>query len=197
VSYTRSPSAVLHPVESSRYLAILAVTLPAVLWPLLTAGRLSGLRRGWPRAVAAAAGGAVVVAVAALALSATAAVLRTAPAAADGERAQAELVAALDGAGVREVYSDYWTCNRLTFATRERIACAVVTATLGRGHDRYAAYRERVDGAPRAAYVLRRGSDELSSFERWRAAHAPGSERVATRDYLVYVVTERPDATRD
>src|SRR2546429_2015693 len=39
LSYAQSSAAVHHPIESSRYLSCLLISLPAVLWPLWTVAR--------------------------------------------------------------------------------------------------------------------------------------------------------------
>ncbi|TMC22358.1 MAG: hypothetical protein E6J34_06530 [Chloroflexi bacterium] len=52
------------------------------------------------------------------------------------------------------IYSDYWTCNRIIFQSREHIICSVVHDHLGPGHNRYAAYPAIVMADRQAAYVL-------------------------------------------
>ena len=69
-----------------------------------------------------------------------------------------ELVAALDRLGVDRFYGEYWTCNNITFLTRERLVCAVIGDDLRAGWDRYLPYRELVERADRPAYVLPTGT---------------------------------------
>jgi hypothetical protein len=204
VSYARSPTAALAPVESARYLAILGVSLPAVGWPPLLARRwaaLAAARRGTRSAPGAAPAGspvrlvgaaatAVLGAVALLSLVATAAAFGVAGTARAGERAQRDLAAALGRLGVRAVYSDYWTCGRLVFATRERVACAVVEDDLRRGNDRYPPYRDRVAAAARPAYALRAGSPAQTAFAARLAWSGVTVAPVRAGPYLLYV----PDA---
>jgi hypothetical protein len=59
---------------------------------------------------------------------------------------------------VDRVYGEYWTCNLLTFATSERVICAVVNDDLTPGFDRYPAYRRAVDSADSPAYVATAGT---------------------------------------
>lgn len=54
----------------------------------------------------------------------------------------------------RYIYSDYWTCDRLIFQSREQILCSVVNNKLQSGIDRYALYGSLVHAAHNAAYVL-------------------------------------------
>lgn len=161
ISYVRSPAAVLSPIESARYLSLLAVSTPAVLFPVAIAPRLL---RSPPARLLRAAAAAVV---AALALAATVTAFRTAPAVRAEEDAQRQLAAALDKIGVTEIYSDYWTCGRLTFATRERVACATLSDKLHPDNDRYPRYRARVAAAPEPVFALVSGSQLQAAF----AAH--------------------------
>jgi hypothetical protein len=58
-------------------------------------------------------------------------------------------IAALDRAGVTEVYADYWVAYRLAFETEERIV-----ASPSWGIDRYPPYTARVEAAARPAWVV-------------------------------------------
>ena len=142
ILYARSAAAGETPVESARYLHALLVSTPAVLWPL------------WRVRF----GGVVVAAVLATMLVASAALL--AEVSAYGQRADRvrQLAATLERYHITRVYAEYWTCNLLTFATSERVICAVVTDDLRPGLDRYPAYRRAVDSAADPAYVAVAGS---------------------------------------
>lgn len=146
VVYARSPAAADTPIESARYLACLLVSVPAVLWPLWT------IRvRGVAAAVTAAAAG--------TALAATVALVAQVPEISRRADDQRALVAELRARGLTRIYSDYWTCNRITFATREQVICAVLGDDLRPGLDRYGRYRTVVAGAERPAYVVPVGSE--------------------------------------
>jgi hypothetical protein len=56
--------------------------------------------------------------------------------------------------GVVHLYTDYWTCNRLIFQSRERIICKVLKDHLEDGHDRYLPYQGIVESDPHASYVF-------------------------------------------
>jgi hypothetical protein len=151
-------------VESARYLSALLVSTPAVLWPLLSGvlGRARDLRRaddhhGWALWKVRL-GGAVVAGLLGTMLVASVALVAKAPA--YGERADQirALSATLERFHVTRVYSEYWTCNLLTFATSERVICAVVDDDLRPGFDRYSAYRRAVESSDRPAYVAPAGS---------------------------------------
>ncbi|MGK5742029.1 hypothetical protein [Micromonospora sp. URMC 103] len=201
-AYTLSSAAGRTPVESSRYLSGLLISLPALLWPLwraarglldgrmpvLAAGRPDGLVPGRPAGRPAA-----VLAVAVLAATvasggyATYRAAAAAPAAHAAEARHAELVATLRTLGVRHVYGGYWTCNRLTFASGEDVVCAVVDDDLSPGFDRYAPYRHAVTAAAAPAWVAPTGSPLANRLDdRMRAA--PGSLYLVTIDgYRIYL----------
>ncbi|MFI7605001.1 hypothetical protein ACIBTV_07740 [Micromonospora sp. NPDC049366] len=187
--YVASSASARTPVESSRYLSCLLVSLPALLWPLWSAvrrGRVAS-RPALPARVAAV-GAALVLAATALTTGyATWRAAGTAPETRAAEARHTDLVATLRGLGVRHVYAGYWTCNRLTFASGEDIVCAVVDDALRPGFDRYPAYRRAVAASPAPAWVAPTGSPLASRLDdRMRAT--PGSLDLVTVDgYRVYL----------
>jgi hypothetical protein len=81
-----------------------------------------------------------------------------AAAARQGEGQHRLLARALLQRGITRGYTDYWTCDRIAFQTRERIVCAVVGEELSRGHDRYGPYRPLVAADAGAAWLLPLGT---------------------------------------
>ncbi|MEU8425377.1 hypothetical protein AB0C15_31340 [Micromonospora sp. NPDC048835] len=185
-AYTVSSSAGLTPVESSRYLSCLLISLPALLWPVWAAAR-HGLRRAstGEHAVGSTLARSVAVVLLAATLGtaahATWRAAQTVPATRAAEARHTELVSTLRQLGVRHVRAGYWTCNRLTFASAERVVCAVVDDTLRPGFDRYPAYRREVDGAARPAWVAPTGSPLADVLDERQRAE-PGSLDLVTVD---------------
>ncbi|MEU4476120.1 hypothetical protein [Micromonospora sp. NPDC023888] len=185
-AYTVSSSAGLTPVESSRYLSCLLISLPALLWPVWATAR-GGLRqpasdsRGVGPALAHPVALALLVATLGTAGHATWQAARTAPATRAAEARHTELVTTLRQLGVRHVRAGYWTCNRLTFATAEQVVCAVVDDALRPGFDRYPAYRREVDGAAAPVWVAPTGSPLAHTLDE-RLRTAPGSLNLVTID---------------
>src|SRR5260370_35144883 len=62
--------------------------------------------------------------------------------------------------GATRVYSEYWTCNRLTFHSREQIICSVLDDQLRPGFDRYLPYRYVVRADLHPTYVFPLGSKQ-------------------------------------
>ncbi|GIJ27844.1 hypothetical protein Vqi01_30060 [Micromonospora qiuiae] len=156
LSYVRSPLAATDPVGNARYLSVLQLSLPAVLWPLWR-----WAVAGWRGAVgvvgrlAGALATAVLAALAAASLAATVlfATVGTMPGRREEWQAQA-MAATVRGIGLREVYGEYWTCNRLVFNTAEQVVCGVLDGDLLPGFNRYPAYWTRLARAARPGYVL-------------------------------------------
>lgn len=158
LSYARSPAAGLTPTASARYLTVLQISLPAVLWPLWLAAVAAWRRTALAWRLPGTLAGGLLAVLAATMLAATASQV----AAAGGIRAEEQrfraLADAVRQAGIQHAYAEYWTCNRLVFTTRERVVCAVVGGDLGPGQNRYPAYQREVDAAPRPAFILAAGS---------------------------------------
>lgn len=196
VSYARSAAAGQTPVESARYLHGLLISLPALLWPLWIAGTGhrpgSGSGSGVRNVGLRVAGGTVLAGFLATALFATTALIAHSPAYADQADRHRQLVAALRDLGVRHMYSDYWTCNLTTFATREEIVCAVLADTqqpgeeLRPGLDRYRAYPERVAAADDPVYVQVADTDRDRSTAAWLTAAGIRYETATVAGYHIY-----------
>ncbi|MDG4782937.1 hypothetical protein O7614_25050 [Micromonospora sp. WMMD961] len=189
-AYTVSSSAGLTPVESSRYLSCLLISLPVLLWPVWTMAR-HGLRpaatgrRGVSTTLARPVAVVVLAATLGTAAQATWRSAQTAPATRAAEARHAELVRTLRQLGVRQVRAGYWTCNRLTFATAEQVVCAVVDDALRPGFDRYPAYRREVDRAAAPAWVAPAGSPLADVLdERQRAG---GLDLVTIDGWRIYL----------
>jgi hypothetical protein len=139
--FATSPRAVYTPIASSRYLAGVLVATPVVV------GVLGGLGRRWVGRLA-------VAALLLLFAVDTAGAYGEALTLRQQDPEQQRLVAALLDRGATRVWSDYWTCDRLVFESRERVVCAVLDDDLGLGNNRYAPYVETVRAAPSAPYLF-------------------------------------------
>jgi hypothetical protein len=154
LSYATSAAAGQTPVESARYLSCLLISTPAVLWPVWRALTNRVAARPRPPILRWAVSFLVIALLAGSAVFATGSLLADAPRIARGRANQAELTRVLRERGATRIYSDYWTCDRTIFATREQVACAVLDDDLRPGLDRYRPYRTLVGRARRPSYVL-------------------------------------------
>ncbi len=191
-AYTVSSAAGLTPVESSRYLSCLLISLPALLWPVWTAAR-HGLRpaatgrHGVGSTLARSVAVVLLAATLGTAAHATWRAAATVPATRAAEARHTELVSTLRQLGVRHVRAGYWTCNRLTFASAEHVVCAVVDDTLRPGFDRYPAYRREVDSSAAPAWVAPAGS-ALAAVLDERQQSTPGSlDLITIEGWRIYL----------
>ncbi|MEU4779957.1 hypothetical protein AB0G13_18995, partial [Micromonospora sp. NPDC023633] len=99
----------------------------------------------------------------------------------------AGLVAALRERGVRHVYGGYWTCNRLIFATREDVLCAVVDDDLRPGHDRYLPYRRAVLRSAAPAWVALAGSPLAARLDERRRTDPAALDLVTVPGWRIYL----------
>ncbi|MET8119584.1 hypothetical protein [Micromonospora sp. NPDC005291] len=188
LSYVRSPLAATNPLENARYLSVLQLSLPAVLWPLWVAavacwrGTVGALGR-----FTGALSTAVLAALTATTLVITVLFAATGTATSRTEERQArELAAALRTNGPHEVYGDYWTCNRLIFNTDETVVCGVLDGDLSPGQNRYRPYWRQVGQAERPGYVMKVDSPmdrRLRALLADRADAAPVQEVGGYRVY--------------
>ncbi|MEU8156542.1 hypothetical protein AB0B94_23020 [Micromonospora sp. NPDC048986] len=188
LSYVRSPLAATSPLDNARYLSVLQLSLPAVLWPLwvaaLTAWRgTSSVLGRFTGALSAA----VLAALTVTTLVITVLFAATGTAASRTEERQArELAAALRADGPHEVYGDYWTCNRLIFNTDESVVCGVLDGDLSPGQNRYRPYWRQVGRADRPGYVVEIDSPMDRRLRRLLADRADAAPVREVGGYRVY-----------
>ncbi|QKW13086.1 hypothetical protein HUT12_09985 [Verrucosispora sp. NA02020] len=156
LAYVRSSLAATDPLGNARYLSVLQLSLPAVLWPLWSTAVAAW--RGTVGARGRLAGAFATAVLAALAAASLVVTVLFATAGADPgrreERYARQLAATVQAAGLHEVYGEYWTCNRLIFNTAEQVVCGVLDGDLHPGQNRYPAYWWRLARATRPGYVL-------------------------------------------
>ncbi|MFG3419423.1 hypothetical protein ACIBTZ_26500 [Micromonospora sp. NPDC049460] len=188
LSYVRSPLAATSPLDNARYLSVLQLSLPAVLWPLWLAavacwrGTVGALGR-----LAGALATAVLAALTATVLVVTVQFAATGTEASRVEERQArELADRLRAGGPHEVYGDYWTCNRLIFNTDESVVCAVLDGELTPGQNRYSAYWRQVGRADRPGYVLAADSAAERRLRRLLGDRADAALLAEVGGYRVY-----------
>ncbi|MET7946264.1 hypothetical protein [Micromonospora sp. NPDC005324] len=188
LSYVRSPLAATSPLDNARYLSVLQLSLPAVLWPLwvaaLTAWRGTSSVLG---RFAGALSAAVLTALTVTTLVITVLFAATGTAASRTEERKArELAAALRADGPHEVYGDYWTCNRLIFNTEESVVCGVLDGDLSPGQNRYRPYWRQVGRAERPGYVVEADSPMDRRLRRLLADRADAAPVREVGGYRVY-----------
>jgi hypothetical protein len=99
---------------------------------------------------------------------------------------QDELIATLERIGATHIYSDFWTCNRITFVSQEKIICGVTDSDLSPTHNYYAPYYTTVHADPHSAYVFPYDIFQKASVlhEAERSGH--GFRRFVFAGYSIY-----------
>ncbi len=186
--YAIAPLSATVPDTSFRYLTCLLLAIPALLWPIwqgLSAQRIS---LNWRAKAGLLLRGGLLLLVAATFVSGTVRTLLQIPTAQAAYQYQETLVQDLLRVGATRVYSDYWTCNNLTFLSQERIICSALDEHLNPGYDRYLPYRFIVRAAPRPTYIFPPGTPQAEAMkQRVRLARSHYRAYIF-EGYLVYQV---------
>ncbi len=184
VLYTLSSGPVDQPGFHARYLVGLLIATPALIAPLWSAASahispISALTRArtyvWRT---------ILVLLWGILLGGTLIAFSEVPAAQAAQQRRSDLAAHLLKIKANHIYTEYWTCNSLAFASHERIICAVLDSNLQPTHNRAPRYFAIVQADRSAAYVFPMGSSQLAAFER---KMTQASYRRYTFDgYIVY-----------
>jgi 4-amino-4-deoxy-L-arabinose transferase-like glycosyltransferase len=189
VLFLLSSISAVSPGPTARYLVCLLVALPATLWPLWKGLSQALLTAGWRTRAAA------TVRAGLLALTLAIYVIGAFGAFVDVPRAQAfynqqeALVQKLLSLGATRVYSEYWTCNRLTFQSQEKIICSALDEQLNPGFNRYIAYWHIVEAAPHPVYLFPIGMPQIAAFDRGMRNGTIVStyRRLTYQNYVIYL----------
>lgn len=138
----------------ARYLICLLVAAPAIFWPLWEGLRAASIRWRTERRILSALCTFVLLCFCGMALTGSLLAFGEVPAATALNQRDAALIHDLERLGIRHIYTDYWTCDKIAFESGEQITCAVVNAQLKPDHNRYLPYLTAVSADPRAAYVF-------------------------------------------
>lgn len=147
------------PATHSRYMIGLWISAPVVIWPLWKSASAfartflsGGVSWLWLRGAMSAA---LLLALFAIFLGGSARTVSELPTAAQARQYEQGLIDGLHKADITHVYSsEYWTCNRLIFETREQVICAVINAHLRKGYTRGDQYFTIVSHDPWSSYLF-------------------------------------------
>ena len=185
--YAISPSAAVYSDTSFRYLACLLLAIPALQWIVWHSLSTQRLSKKWYTTTTFLLKIALLLLVAMAFLVGTVRTFMEVPSAQATYKSEQALIQNLLKVGATRIYSEYWTCNRLTFDSQEKIICSVVDNQLRPGFDRYLPYRAIVHAAPHPAYVFPLGSPQIQAIER---KYAPTHYKKYQFDgYVVFKLT--------
>ncbi len=185
--FTVSPLAALKP-WSTRYLIGLLILTPAVIWPIWNglstaitpiSANKPGTRQLVVRSVLLCLLGMTFLVEYANNFSdiATSAQIN---------RSDAILARDLSRIGIKRIYSGYWVCDRLMFASHEQIVCSVVETNLTIGLNRYYRYHVAVAADRGAPYVFPLGSDFSQAAEKNPTLNNGHYRRFTLDGYVIY-----------
>lgn len=197
--YVFKPEAALAPLPTTRYLMCMLLTLPVLLWPLW-----NGLQRGsfkLQRVSLMRAGSLGLIALLAFVgtmyLFGTARIFQDEVIPAQNfAYQQDDLVHNLLNIGATRIYSDYWTCNRIIFASKEQIICATLDPQLHPGQDRYLPYRTMVAAVSHPTYIFPlhgNGSDQIHTLEQQLQQQNIPYQRFIMHGYAIYQAERHVD----
>ena len=117
------------------------------------------------------------------------------PAAITANQQRLDLIHNLEHLHIQHIYTDYWSCNNIAFASDEQVICGVVDTHLQPSHNRAPGYYEKVHADIHAAYVFPvssplslASSDGLAAAAQMVATARPGQYHTYTFDgYVVYL----------
>lgn len=189
VLYADSPVSAVPPVISYRYLTCMLVVAPAILWPLWKGLRLQKIAPGSNLKGFLLLRGGLLLLIACTFLIGTVRTFTEVPVAQAAYHQEDALIQKLLHIGATRVYSEYWTCNRLTFHSREQIICSVLDDQLRPGFDRYLPYRYVVRADFHPTYVFPLGSKQADVLKRQMLVSSVHYKRYIFEGYAVYRVT--------
>jgi hypothetical protein len=185
--YALSPAPAAYPAPTSRYINCILIAFPSVLWPLWNGIGTGWNMPNWRRMLLVGRMGLLLL-VLFMFVAGTFSTFGEIPAAQAFYRNQELLVQKLEALGATRIYSEYWTCNRLTFQSQEKIICSALSTNLGPGFDRYPPYRKIVHATPHPAYVFPLSTPQVTLLDQKLANDASFREMYQRRVYEGYVL---------
>lgn len=190
ILYTTSPVAALLPDVTSRYLVCLLVATPATLWPLWKGIDTWRTSTSWQAIASFFVRGSLLLLILIIFALGTFRTFNDIPRAQKFYQQQDQLVQKLLSLDATRIYSEYWTCNRLTFQSSEQIICSSLNSNLSLGFDRYLPYRSIVKAARYPAFVFPQGMQQVSIIDamlRKNKQFRNSYQRLVFKGYVIYV----------
>jgi len=163
--YAISPAAAVFPEPTARYLLCVLVATPAMLWPLWNEKWLARALTSRQTTLLLGAKGILLSLLLILFVMGTFLTFMQIPQAQNAYTQQDQLVQRLLTLDATRIYSEYWTCNRLTFQSEEKIICSALDEKLNAGFDRYAPYTDIVKNSNSPTYVFPQGFQQVAALD--------------------------------
>jgi len=186
VLYAISPSAAVTPITSFRYLTCMLLAIPALLWPIWQGLNIQKYSLNWRTKGAFLLKAGLPFLVAMTFLSGTVRTFTEIPEAQAAYHSEETLIQDLMKIGATRIYSEYWTCNRLTFHSQEKIICSELDEHLKPSFERYLPYRSIVRAAPHPTYVFPLNSPQAEVLKQHISISDPHYRQYIFEGYVVY-----------
>ncbi|GCE06900.1 hypothetical protein [Dictyobacter aurantiacus] len=193
VVFIRSTGPFNQPGYHARYFVGLLIILPALLDPLWSAASKLHPQALWQR-VRTYFCRAILAIVALILIIGTVIAFSEVPNAQTFNAQRSDLAAQLEHLGVKHVYTDYWTCYSLVFASQERVICGVINHHLNPSHNRYPPFYTAVHQDKAASWMCPKDPnmttteyDCLDWLNKRMAKQPPGKyKRYDIDNYVLY-----------
>jgi 4-amino-4-deoxy-L-arabinose transferase-like glycosyltransferase len=190
--YILSTDPAIFPEATSRYLECVLVAFPVTLWPLWKGLSAWRTRENWRTTASAIIRGCLLLLLLLMFIQGTFSILWMIPEAQAAYQQQDLMVQKLLDVGATRIYSDYWTCNRLTFQSEEKIICSALDEQLNPDFDRYIKYRYIVGAIPHPAYVFQQGTKDVTKLDarmKYDKQFGTTYQRLSFENYVIYIST--------
>jgi hypothetical protein len=192
VLYVKGSAAVVDDYHGARYLSILWISVPVVLWPLWRGFRYLQSLPMWFNVCKMSFLAAVWVGVGGILLLSTIYTIQEIPQAQAGDQQLTRLTTTLEHLHVTRFYSEYWTCNRVIFASQERLICAdtwVQNRTFTYSSNRYEQYQWILKASSNPAFVYpENDADHIQTVKNLVAQQHILYHRVDVAGYAIFIL---------
>jgi hypothetical protein len=195
LSYAISAAPLDWPGIHGRYIIGLLIVTPAILWPIWSAMQASRERVGKFTPALRLGGAIVLLVVCAVLATGNVLAFMELPGIQTSNQADAALIHDLERLGVKHMYTDYWTCNKIAFVSDEKVICGVVGGSLAPSHNRTPGYYDTVSSDPHSAYAFPvasgyntpAGSNRVLAVENHLQQKGMKYQRYVLDGYIIYV----------
>jgi hypothetical protein len=150
--------------NGARYLLIIWISTPAVLWPLWQ-GIVQIRRSQKLRLVLTIGRLGIILMIFLVCFVSTLKIFSGVASAQQTSQTTTLLTQKLEDLHITRFFSEYWTCYPLIFASQEKLICANTNPVLKHGYDRYKPYRYAVMHEKNPAFVYSKNSPHLTDLE--------------------------------
>ncbi len=186
--YAISPAAAVFPGPTARYLLCVLVTTPVLLWPFWNGTCMLAGTVNWRTRLFTVLRAGVLLLVLILFVIGTFLTFLQIPQAQAAYAKQDRVVQHLLALHATRIYSEYWTCNNLTFQSGEKIICSSLDEQLHPGFDRYAPYTAIVRNASYHSYIFPRSFPQVALLDNRMHTDAQFSSVYQRSTFEGYVI---------